>query len=153
MKGKLLATIILSMFAVSTVFAQPTPPPAGNGYAPIPHAPIHGHARGKRGHIHGVRGLEWLNLSEEQINEIQKIDYDYEIRIREAEYRKEGVDYKFRYEREKIDLNLNTIKDLINQKKDIEKEIDYLRIEKEVTILKVLTPEQREQLSRIRYYR
>ena len=82
-----------------------------------------------------------------------KIDYDYEIRIREAEYRKEGVDYKFRYEREKIDLNLNTIKDLINQKKDIEKEIDYLRIEKEVTILKVLTPEQREQLSRIRYYR
>lgn len=151
MKSKLLAIIILSMFAVSTVFAQPTPP-AGNGSTPMPIAPIYGHGRHHR-HIHGVKGLEWINLSEQQIEEINKINYDYETRIREAEYRKEGVNYKFKFEREKIDINLNTIKDLINQKKDIEKEIDYLRIEKEVEIIKVLTPEQREQLNRMRYYK
>ncbi len=151
MKSKLLATIILSMFSISTVFAQPPTPPAENGYAPMSQAPRHE----KRNHRHnfGVRGLEWINLNEEQINEINKIDYDYETKIREAKYRKEGVDYKFKFEREKIDLDLNIIKDLINQRKDIEKEIDYLRIEKEVAILKVLTPEQREQLNRMRYYR
>ena len=64
-----------------------------------------------------------------------------------------GVDYKFEHERQKADIDLNVIKDLINQRKDIEKEIDYLRIEREVSIFNVLTPEQKEQLSYSRRYR
>lgn len=145
---KFLTTIILSMLAVSSVFAQPPVPPAGNGYQPAPR-----YERRHNRHVRGIKGLEWINLTEEQIIEINKIDYDYETKIREAEYRKRGVDYKFEYERERIDINLNVIKDLINQRKDIEKEIDYLRIEKEVSILNVLTPEQKEQLSYGRRYR
>lgn len=145
---KFLTTIILSMLAVSSVFAQPPVPPAGNGYQPAPR-----YERRHNRHVRGIRGLEWINLTEEQITEINKIDYDYETKIREAEYRKRGVDYKFEYERERIDINLNVVKDLINQRKDIEKEIDYLRIEKEVSILNVLTPEQKEQLSYGRRYR
>ena len=151
MKVKLLSTIILSMLVVSSVFAQPPVPPSQNGNPPTAQAPRY--ERRHHRHIHGIRGLEWINLTEEQINEINKIDYDYETKIREAEYRKRGVDYKFEYEREKADINLKTIKDLINQRKDIEKEIDYLRIEREVSIFNVLTAEQREQINRIRYYR
>ena len=143
---KLLAAIILSILAVSSVFAQPPVPPSQNGNPPAPR-----YERRYNRHVRGIKGLEWINLTEEQINEINKIDYDYETKIREAEYRKSVVDYKFRYEREKADIDLNAIKDLINQKKDIEKEIDYLRIEKEVSILDVLTPEQKEQLSYRRY--
>lgn len=146
---KLLSAIILSMLAVSSVFAQPPVPPAESVNPPVPPAPRY--ERSHHRHVRGIKGLEWVNLTEEQINEINKIDYDYETKIREAEYRKSVVDYKFRYEREKIDIDLNLIKDLINQKKDIEKEIDYLRIEKEVSILNVLTPEQKEQLSYRRY--
>ncbi|TXJ39121.1 Spy/CpxP family protein refolding chaperone [Brachyspira aalborgi] len=148
---KFLTTIILSMLVVSSVFAQPPTPPSENGYAPMP--PTHRHGRQHHRHIHGIRGLEWINLTEEQINEINKIDYDYENKIREAEYRKRGIDYEFEFEREKADIDLKTIKDLINQRKDIEKEIDYLRIEKEVSIFNVLTAEQKEQINRIRYYR
>lgn len=145
---KFLTTIILSMLTVSSVFAQPPVPPVGNGYQPAPR-----YERRHNRHVRGIKGLEWINLTEEQIAEINKIDYDYETKIREAEYRKRGVDYKFEYERERIDINLNVVKDLINQRKDIEKEIDYLRIEKEVSILNVLTPEQKEQLSYGRRYR
>ncbi|WP_432633533.1 Spy/CpxP family protein refolding chaperone [Brachyspira sp.] len=148
MTKKILTTIILSMLAVSSVFAQPPVPPAQNGYQPAPR-----HERRQDRHVRGVRGLEWINLTEEQRNEINKLDYDYETKIREVEYRKRGVDYKFEYEREKADIDLATIKDLINQRKDIEKEIDYLRIEKEVSILNVLTPEQKEQLNYGRRYR
>ena len=148
---KFLTTIILSMLVVSSVFAQPPTPPSENGYAPMP--PTHRHRKMPRGDIYGLCRMAGINLSEQQINEINKIDYDYETKIREAEYRKSVVDYKFRYEREKTDTDLNAIKDLINQKKDIEKEIDYLRIEKEVSIFNVLTAEQREQINRIRYYR
>ena len=146
---KFLTTIILSMLIVSSVFAQPPVPPSQNGNPPTAQAPRY--ERRHHRHIHGIRGLEWINLTEEQINEINKIDYYYETKIREAEYRKRGVDYKFEYEREKADINLKTIKDLINQRKDIEKEIDYLRIEREFSILDVLTPEQKEQLSYRRY--
>ena len=146
---KFLTTIILSMLVVSSVFAQPPTPPSENGYAPMP--PTHRHRKMPRGDIYGLCRMAGINLTEEQINEINKIDYDYETKIREAEYRKRGVDYKFEYEREKADINLKTIKDLINQRKDIEKEIDYLRIEREVSILNVLTPEQKEQLSYRRY--
>ena len=145
MKSKLLAGIL----ATSSLFAQPPVPPAESVNPPVPPAPRY--ERSHHRHVRGIKGLEWINLTEEQINEINKIDYDYETKIREAEYRKSVVDYKFRYEREKIDIDLNVVKDLINQKKDIEKEIDYLRIEKEVSILNVLTPEQREQLSYRRY--
>lgn len=148
MTRKFLTTIILSMLAVSSVFAQPPVPPAQNGNQPAPR-----YERRHNRHVRGIRGLEWINLTEEQITEINEIDYDYETKIREAEYRKRGVDYKFEYERERIDINLNVVKDLINQRKDIEKEIDYLRIEKEVSILNVLTPEQKEQLSYGRRYR
>ncbi len=146
---KFLTTIILSMLVVSSVFAQPPTPQTENGYAPMP--PTHRHRKMPRGDIYGLCRMAGINLTEEQINEINKIDYDYETKIREAEYRKRGVDYKFEYEREKADINLKTIKDLINQRKDIEKEIDYLRIEREVSILNVLTPEQKEQLSYRRY--
>ena len=106
-----------------------------------------------RGDIYGLCRMAGINLSEQQINDINKTNYDYENKIREAEYRKRGIDYKFEFEREKADIDLKTIKDLINQRKDIEKEIDYLRIEKEVSIFNVLTAEQREQINRIRYYR
>lgn len=146
MKVKLLSTIILSMLVVSSVFAQ-----AENGYAPMP--PTHRHRKMPRGDIYGLCRMAGINLSEQQINDINKTNYDYENKIREAEYRKKGVDYKFEFEREKADIDLKTIKDLINQRKDIEKEIDYLRIEKEVSIFNVLTAEQREQINRIRYYR
>ena len=149
---KLLGTIILSMLAVSTVFAQPPTPPAQNGNPQTP--PMHQpprHEQRQRRDIYGIRGLAVINLTEEQRNEMNKIAYDYDTKIREADYRKRGVDYKFEYERQKTDIDLNVIKDLINQRKDIEKEIDYLRIEREVSILKVLTPEQREQLNYINY--
>ena len=147
-KRFLTTTIILSMLVASSVFAQPPVPPAQNGNPPAPR-----YEQRYNRHIRGIKGLEWVNLSEEQINEINKIDYDYETKIREAEYRKSAVDYKFRYEREKSDIDLKLIKDLITQKKDIEKEIDYLRIEKEVSIFNVLTAEQKEQIKRTRYYR
>lgn len=148
---KFLTTIILSMSAVSSVFAQPPTPPSENGYAPMP--PTHRHRKMPRGDIYGLCRMAGINLSEQQINDINKTNYDYESKIREAEYRKRGIDYKFEFEREKADIDLKTIKDLINQRKDIEKEIDYLRIEKEVSIFNVLTAEQREQINRIRYYR
>ena len=80
---KFLTTIILSVLAVSSVFAQPPVPPAQNGYQPAPR-----HERRQDRHVRGVRGLEWINLTEEQRNEINKLDYDYETKIREAEYRK-----------------------------------------------------------------
>ena len=148
---KFLTTIILSMLVVSSVFAQPPTPPSENGYAPMP--PTHRHRKMPRGDIYGLCRMAGINLSEQQINDINKTNYDYENKIREAEYRKRGVDYKFEFEREKADIDLKTIKDLINQRKDIEKEIDYLRIEREVSIFNVLTAEQREQINRIRYYR
>ncbi|WP_346679407.1 hypothetical protein, partial [uncultured Brachyspira sp.] len=124
---KFLTTIILSMLVVSSVFAQPPTPPSENGYAPMP--PTHRHRKMPRGDIYGLCRMAGINLSEQQINDINKTNYDYENKIREAEYRKRGIDYKFEFEREKADIDLKTIKDLINQRKDIEKEIDYLRIE------------------------
>ena len=146
MKVKLLSTIILSMLVVSSVFAQ-----AENGFVPMP--PTHRHRKMPRGDIYGLCRMAGINLSEQQINDINKTNYDYENKIREAKYRKMEIDYKFELEREKADIDLKTIKDLINQRKDIEKEIDYLRIEREVSIFNVLTAEQREQINRIRYYR
>ena len=143
---KFLTTIILSMLVVSSVFAQTPTPPSENGYAPML-------PRKMLGDIYGLCRMAGINLSEQQINDINKTKYDYESKIREAKYRKMEIDYKFELEREKADIDLKTIKDLINQRKDIEKEIDYLRIEREVSIFNVLTAEQREQINRIRYYR
>ena len=102
MKVKLLSTIILSMLVVSSVFAQPPTPQAENSYAPMP--PTHRHRKMPRGDIYGLCRMAGINLSEQQINDINKTNYDYESKIREAEYRKRGIDYKFEFEREKADI-------------------------------------------------
>lgn len=140
MKIKLLAAAVISVFTVSIAFAQPPAPPMPRNNE--------GERKERIWHWQDImHRMGGLNLSEQQLNDINKLSYDYESKIREAEYRKRGVDYKFEFERRKADIDLNLIKDLIGQRKDIEKELDYLRIEKDVSILKILTPEQRERLN------
>ena len=153
MRMKLLLTTFVASLLISTaVFAQVPPPPPEPGYGPAPRGPRH--RPGPRGDLYRMCRNAGVYLSDEQLNEMSSIDYEYELKINELEYQKRNIDYKFKIEREKIDIDLNLIKDLINQKKDLEKDIDYLRVEKDVSILGVLTDEQLQQLNsyRMRYY-
>lgn len=156
MKTKILLTTLIITLISSMAFAQtPPPPPPTPGYdvGPRERAPMPRH-RGPKGDIYRMCQNAGIYLSDEQINQMSSIDYEYELKINDLEYQKRNIDYKFKLEREKIDIDLNLIKDLINQKKDLEKEIDYLRIEKDVAVLDVLTDEQLAQLNsyRMRYY-
>lgn len=155
MKMKLLlTTLIASLLVSSAVFAQVPPPPPDPAYDVPPRAREPRHRPGPKGDLYRMCRNAGVYLSEEQLTEMSTIDYEYELKINELEYQKRNIDYKFKIEREKIDIDLNLLKDLINQKKDLEKEIDYLRIEKYVSILGVLTDEQLQQLNtyRMRYY-
>ena len=163
MKTKILLSILAIALISSVAFAQPPAPdpanesryryePAPRDREPVPPAPRH--RPGPKGDIYRMCRNAGIYLIDEQIDEMSKIAYEYELKINDLEYQKRNIDYKFKIEREKIDIDLNLIKDLISQKKDLEKEIDYLRIEKDVTILDVLTDEQLAQLNsyRMRYY-
>ncbi|MEI0799586.1 hypothetical protein R4Q14_14845 [Brachyspira intermedia] len=168
MKTKILLSLFIISLISSIAFAQPPvadpakepryryeaaprdrePVPRGRE----PAAPRH--RVGPKGDIYRMCRNAGIYLTDEQIDEMSKIFYEYELKINDLEYQKRNIDYKFKLEREKIDIDLNLIKDLINQKKDLEKEIDYLRIEKDVAVLDVLTDEQLAQLNsyRMRYY-
>ena len=173
MKTKILLSLFIITLISSIAFAQPPAPdpanepryryeavprdrelvpPTPRDREPVPPAPRH--RAGARGDIYRMCRNAGVYLTDQQIDEMSKITYEYELKINDLEYQKRTIDYKFKLEREKIDIDLNLIKDLINQKKDLEKEIDYLRIEKDVTILDVLTDEQLAQLNsyRMRYY-
>ncbi|MBW5390322.1 Spy/CpxP family protein refolding chaperone [Brachyspira hampsonii] len=174
MKTKILLTTLIMALMSSMVFAQvpPADPAAGERrrYEAEPRerreaAPRERETRvrdtaprpragGPKGDIYRMCRNAGIYLSDEQLDQISSINYEYELKINDLEYQKRNIDYKFKIEREKIDIDLNLIKDLISQKKDLEKEIDYLRIEKDVTMLDVLTDEQLEQLNtyRMRYY-
>lgn len=161
MKTKILLISFIMVLMSSIVFAQvPPPDPAGERgrYEAAPREPRLREARpraaGPKGDIYRMCRNAGIYLSDEQLDEMGSIAYEYELKINDLEYQKRNIDYKFKMEREKIDIDLNLIKDLINQKKDLEKEIDYLRIEKDVTMLDVLTDEQLQQLNsyRMRYY-
>lgn len=154
MKTKILLTTLIITLMSSMVFAQVPPPDPAAGdrrrYEPAPRP----RSGGPKGDIYRMCRNAGIYLSDEQLNEMSSIAYEYELKINDLEYQKRNIDYKFKIEREKIDIDLNLIKDLINQKKDLEKEIDYLRIEKDVSMLDVLTDEQLQQLNtyRMRYY-
>lgn len=165
MKTKILLSTLIITLISSAAFAQTPPPPpeprdTPRGYSepaprerePIPPAPRGRHAA--RVDMYRMCRNAGIYLTDQQIDEMSKIFYEYELKINDLEYQKRSIDYKFKLEREKIDIDLNLIKDLINQKKDLEKEIDYLRIEKDVAVLDVLTDEQLSQLNsyRMRYY-
>ena len=168
MKTKILLTTLIITLMSSMVFAQvPPPDPAGDRgryeAAPREREPrvretrvreTRPRAGGPKGDIYRMCRNAGIYLSDEQLNEMSSIAYEYELKINDLEYQKRNIDYKFKIEREKIDIDLNVIKDLISQKKDLEKEIDYLRIEKDVSMLDVLTDEQLQQLNtyRMRYY-
>ena len=87
MSKKFLTTIILSMLVVSSVFAQPPTPPSENGYAPMP--PTHRHRKMPRGDIYGLCRMAGINLSEQQINDINKTNYDYESKNKRSRIQKE----------------------------------------------------------------
>ena len=150
MKSKLLLSTFILTLVSALAFAQP-PAPRG---AEVPPAPAPRHMAGHRGDIYRICRNAGIYLTDAQLEEMGQISYEYELKINDLEYQKRSIDYKFKLEREKIDLDLNLIKDLINQRKDLEKEIDYLRIEKDVAVLDVLTEEQLSQLNsyRMRYY-
>ena len=161
MKTKILLSLFIISLISSIAFAQPPAPDPANEpryrYEPVPRgrepaAPRH--RVGPKGDIYRMCRNAGIYLTDEQIDEMGRIFYEYELKISDLEYQKRTIDYKFKLEREKIDIDLNLIKDLINQKKDLEKEIDYLRIEKDVAVLDVLTDEQLAQLNsyRMRYY-
>ena len=173
MKTKILLSLFIISLISSIAFAQPPAPdpakepryryeavprdrepvpPAPRDREPVPPSPRH--RPGARGDIYRMCRNAGIYLTDQQIDEMSKIFYEYELKINDLEYQKRNIDYKFKLEREKIDIDLNLIKDLINQKKDLEKEIDYLRIEKDVAVLDVLTDEQLAQLNsyRMRYY-
>ncbi|MEI0516980.1 hypothetical protein [Brachyspira murdochii] len=164
MKTKILLTTLIITLMSSMVFAQvpPPDPSAGAGdrrryeAAPREREPRVREARPRapKGDIYRMSRNAGIYLSDEQINQISSINYEYELKINDLEYQKRNIDYKLKMEREKIDIDLNLVKDLINQKKDLEKEIDYLRVEKDVSMLDVLTDEQLQQLNtyRMRYY-
>jgi len=161
MKKTFLLIAASTLLIAANVFAQvppasnppaPQQPAAGYAPAPLPHHPApHHHRHHHHGHLHGNLyercRAAGIILSDRQVQDINSINYDYEGRIMELEYQKRSIDYKFEYEKAKLDLNLNVIKDLINQRKDKEKEIDYLRIEKDVSLLNVLTAEQKNILN------
>ena len=153
MKSKLLLSTLILTLASALAFSQP-PAPRGD----VPPAPreraMPRHMAGPRGDIYRICRNAGIYLTDAQLEEIGKISYEYELKINDLEYQKRSIDYKFKIEREKIDIDLNLIKDLISQRKDLEKEIDYLRIEKDVAVLDVLTDEQLTQLNsyRMRYY-
>lgn len=150
MKTKILLSTFIIALMSSIAFSQvPPPPPTPRGNTPMPR-----HMAGPRGDIYRICRNAGIYLTDEQLDEMGKIAYEYELKINDLEYQKRSIDYRFKTEREKIDIDLALIKDLISQRKDLEKEIDYLRIEKDVTILDVLTDEQLDQLNsyRMRYY-
>ncbi|ASJ20217.1 Spy/CpxP family protein refolding chaperone [Brachyspira hampsonii] len=162
MKTKILLSLFIITLISSMAFAQPPAPDPAAGdrrrYEPVPRdrrepAP-RPRAGGPKGDIYRMCRNAGVYLTDEQIDEISRIFYEYELKISDLEYQKRNIDYKFKLEREKVDIDLNIIKDLINQKKDLEKEIDYLRVEKDVAVLDVLTDEQLAQLNsyRMRYY-
>ena len=149
MKSKLLLSTLILTLVSALAFAQPPAPRGGEVPPPAPR-----HMAGHRGDIYRMCRNAGIYLTDAQLEEMGQISYEYELKINDLEYQKRSIDYKFKLEREKIDLDLNLIKDLISQRKDLEKEIDYLRIEKDVTVLDVLTEEQLNQLNsyRMRYY-
>ena len=149
MKSKLLLSTLILTLVSALAFAQPPAPRGGEVPPPAPR-----HMGCPRGDIYRMCRNAGIYLTDAQLEEMGQISYEYELKINDLEYQKRSIDYKFKLEREKIDLDLNLIKDLISQRKDLEKEIDYLRIEKDVTVLDVLTEEQLNQLNsyRMRYY-
>ena len=156
MKSKLLLSAFILTLVSALAFSQP-PAPRGDVPPPVPgprERAMPRHMAGPRGDIYRICRNAGIYLTDEQLEEMGKISYEYELKINDLEYQKRSIDYKFKIEREKIDIDLNLIKDLISQRKDLEKEIDYLRIEKDVAVLDVLTDEQLTQLNsyRMRYY-
>ncbi|WP_157150785.1 Spy/CpxP family protein refolding chaperone [Brachyspira sp. SAP_772] len=153
MKAKLLLSTFILTLVSALAFAQP-PAPRGGAVPPPAPGPRERALGGPRGDIYRMCRNAGIYLTDVQLEEMGQISYEYELKINDLEYQKRSIDYKFKLEREKIDLDLNLIKDLISQRKDLEKEIDYLRIEKDVAILDVLTDEQLSQLNsyRMRYY-
>lgn len=91
-----------------------------------------------------------ISFTDEQTEKMNKIDYEYELKINKLVYEKRSINYKLQTERKKIDADLKIIKDLISQKKDLEKEIDYLKVEKDFSMLDVLTEEQLTKLNNYR---
>ena len=124
MKTKILLTTLIITLMSSMVFAQVPPPDPAAGdrrrYEPAPRP----RSGGPKGDIYRMCRNAGIYMSDEQLNEMSSIAYEYELKINDLEYQKRNIDYKFKIEREKIDIDLNLIKDLINQKKDLEKEID-----------------------------
>ena len=120
------------------------------------HLPRHRkhHKHFKRIHnIYEICRYAGIELNNDQIDKMNSIIYEYDTKINDFEYKKRNVDYKIRLEKGKIDLDLNTIKNLINEKKDIEKDIDYLKIEKLISIYDIFTKEQSDTLKRMYFYK
>lgn len=157
MKLKLLLSAFILMLVSALAFSQPHVLRRGDVYpAPNPRERTMSRAMGgHRGDIYRICINAGIYLTDAQLKEMRQISYEYELKINDLEYQRRSIEYKFKFEKEKIDLDLNLMKDLISQRKDLEKEIDYLRIEKDVSVLDVLTEEQMQQLNsyKMRYYR
>lgn len=153
MRVKLLLAIFIISLTSSISFAQMLPPPICDHRNDRYHYPRHRFEKYRalpKEDIYMICKVADISFTGEQTEKMNKIDYEYELKINKLIYEKRSINYKLQTERKKIDADLKIIKDLISQKKDLEKEIDYLKVEKDFSMLDVLTEEQLTKLNNYR---
>lgn len=87
-----------------------------------------------------------VQLTDKQVNKIYDIALKYLSEEEPFRAEIEKIDFNIRSEIIKSNPDKNLLKKLVFQKKEVEASIDYIHIERDLSILDVLTSEQRSML-------
>lgn len=102
--------------------------------------------RGLKGERMLLRSFEKLDLTEEQRNQIEDLNYDFRMKAIELNSKKRQNNLAISKLLKESTINENEILKLNGQNNSINTELSKMRIEKRIKTHKILTPEQREQL-------
>lgn len=101
--------------------------------------------RGLKGERMLLRSFEKLDLTEEQRNQIEDLNYDFRMKAIELNSKKRQNNLAISKLLKESTINENEIFKLNGQNNSINTELSKMRIEKRIKTHKILTPEQREQ--------
>lgn len=141
MKKSIYAALSLLILSFG-LMAQPPQPPPERGRCDMMDR---GHAR-LGGDSFKLFRRAGIILSDEQVNRIYNISLKFVSDMQPIEIEMRKIDYEIRLELMKDNPDRSKIKDLIYKKKNQEALRDYLRIERDLNIIEVLTSEQKSQL-------
>jgi|GEM_PF-1883378 len=109
--------------------------------------------RGLKGERMLLRAFENLDLTEEQRNQIEDLNYDFRMKAIELNSQKRQNNLAISKLLKDSKIDENEILKLNEKNNSIINELSKMRIEKRIKTHKILTPEQREQIGNYPRYR